>query len=389
MAHNYTQGFATGGEAHVFEDESRILEEKGHEVYKLYCSNSEATDSSVYGKLRAFWFAPWSPEGYSRMAKTIKEFKPEVIHLHNFFLIFSPSVFKAAHDYNVPIVVTLHNYRMVSPCSQLLRNGSICEKCVGRNPWRILIYRCYRNSFLASLLRYRIYYLSRKIHKWEKYVDNFIALTEFGKEKLIKSGLPAEKISVVPNCVADPILGEGVTDPGYGALFVGTLTVDKGVRQLIEAWREINYPLTVVGDGNLKDELERSAPDNVKFIGVQKREEVAAQFKKCSFFVMPSIWYEGFGLVNIEAMAMGRGIAVSGHGAVGSVVEDGVTGLHFVPGDVKDMQEKINRLISEPGLSKKLGLGGRDEYLQKFTPARHYQNLMKLYKSVVEKREVK
>lgn len=382
LAHNYTKGFATGGEGHVVEDEANILEAHGHKVCKLFCSNSEATDASLFGKACAFWNAPWSHDGYNRMATAIREFKPDVVHVHNFFLIFSPSVFKAAYDLNVPVAVTLHNYRMVSPCSQLLRNDKICELCVGRNPWRILLYRCYKNSFWASLLRYRSYYSSRRKYKWERYINAFVALTDFGKTKLMQSGLPEEKLFVVPNCASDPIDGQEPTKLGRGALFVGTVTRDKGISQLIEAWRKIDYPLTIVGEGDLRKDLEASAPKHVRFVGVQPRERVKQFYSNCAFIVMPSLCYEGFGLVSIEAMAMGRAVAVSGHGAVGSVVEDGVNGLHFIPGNVGDMRMKMQRLIDDHELTRKLGQCGRRTYLAKYTPEKHYENLMKTYEKI-------
>ena len=387
LVHNYTQGCATGGEGHVFEDEARILQENGHEVQKLFCSNSEATDASLTGKIRAFWLAPWSSDGYARMAKAIQAFKPDVVHVHNFFLILSSSIFKAARDHGVPVVVTLHNYRMVSPCSQLLRNGSICELCVGRNPWRILLYRCYKNSFWASLLRYRIYYLSRKIHRWERYVDAFVVLTAFGKAKMKEGGLPEDRLFIVPNCTTDPLGPNSAVPPGKGALFIGRLSAEKGMVNLIEAWRRIDYPLTIVGDGNLRSQLERTASSQVRFVGEQKIENVIQFLQDCAFLVIPSIWYEGLPLVLVEAMAQGRAVAVAGHGAMGAIVQNGQTGVHFKPGDVSDLREKVQQLIANPDLVHRLGLEGRKVYLSNFTPQKHYEALMETYKTVFSRRD--
>jgi glycosyltransferase involved in cell wall biosynthesis len=386
IVHNYTQGFATGGEGHVFEDEATILQNHGHEVYKLFCSNSEATDARLIGKLRAFVNAAWSKDGHRRMSQAIEQFKPDIIHVHNFFLIYSPSIFKAAFDHGVPAVVTLHNYRMVSPCSQLLRNGKICELCVNRNPWRILIYRCYKKSFWASLLRYRIYYLSRKIHHWENYVDKFFALTCFGKDKLIESGMDASKLHILPNAVPDPLKNEPLSAPGNYALFIGMVEQHKGIERLIEAWQTIDYPLIVVGDGNLRKSLQSICPDNVNFLGIQSRQKIAELLRDCAFLVMPSIWYEGLPLVVLEGMSMGRAIVGSGHGAIAAVVKEGISGLHFMPGDVSDMRKKIKRLISDPELCRKLGENGRNEYLSLYTPERHYETLINSYEEVIRRR---
>jgi glycosyltransferase involved in cell wall biosynthesis len=386
LAHNYTQGYATGGEGHVFEDEASILQNHGHEVYKLLCSNSEATDATLIGKLKAFINAAWSKDGYRRMSQAIEQFKPDIIHIHNFFLIYSPSIFKAAYDHRVPAVVTLHNYRMVSPCSQLLRNGEICELCVNRNPWRILLYRCYKKSFWASLLRYRIYYLSRKMHHWEDYVDKFFALTGFGKDKLIESGMDASKLHILPNSVPDPLKNEPLSRPGNYALFIGMVDRHKGIESLIEAWRIFDFPLIVVGDGDLRQGLQSISPTNVRFLGIQSREKVSDLLRNCAFLIIPSIWYEGLPLVALEGMSMGRAIAGSGHGAIAAVVRDGITGLHFIPGDIADMRNKIQRLISDPELARKLGENGRKDYLAKYTPERHYETLIKNYKEVIKRR---
>lgn len=321
------------------------------------------------------------------MAKAIQAFKPDVVHVHNFFLILSSSIFKAARDHGVPVVVTLHNYRMVSPCSQLLRNGSICELCVGRNPWRILLYRCYKNSFWASLLRYRIYYLSRKIHRWERYVDAFVVLTAFGKAKMKEGGLPEDRLFIVPNCTTDPLGPNSAVPPGKGALFIGRLSAEKGMVNLIEAWRRIDYPLTIVGDGNLRSQLERTASSQVRFVGEQKIENVIQFLQDCAFLVIPSIWYEGLPLVLVEAMAQGRAVAVAGHGAMGAIVQNGQTGVHFKPGDVSDLREKVQQLIANPDLVHRLGLEGRKVYLSNFTPQKHYEALMETYKTVFSRRD--
>jgi len=372
----------------VFEDEVQMLRQHGHDVATLYCSNSEATEASLWGKAKYFWYAPWSPIGYGRMAKAIEEFKPDVVHVHNFFLVFSPYVFKAAYDMQVPVVVTLHNYRMASPCSQLLRNNKICEKCVGKNPWRLLLYRCYKDSFLASFLRYRIYYLSRKRYGWGKYISVFIALTDFGRAKLIQSGLPKERVMVISNSV--PEFSNKKNDrAGKGALFIGTLSRDKGVTQLVEAWKEIDYPLTIVGTGALLSELQRIAPSQVSFVGKQSREKVAEYLADCAFLVMPSIWYEGLPLVLLEAMAMRRAIVATGHGAMASVVDDGVTGLHFIPEDLNSLKEKINEMITRPLKTKELGENGYRKYLKLYHPEEHYQKLIEVYtKSINELKSI-
>lgn len=384
--HNYTEGYATGGEAHVFQDEITQLEQNGHSVGKLICCNSEATESSILKKSAYFLNSPWSKVSYYRMERSIQDFQPDIIHIHNFFFILSPSIFRAAKNYRIPVVVTLHNYRLVVPCSQLYHSGKVCEKCLGKNPWRILIYRCYRDKFLYSLLRYRFYYLSQKIHNWWDDIEVFIALTEFGREKLIQGGLPSVRIVVKPNSVKDPPAYETTRYPGHGALYVGTLTSEKGVRELVRAWQDIDYPLTILGEGPLKAELMRDGREHISFRGIVSRGEVNSHLARCAFLVMPSICYEGFGLTIVEAMAMGKSVLASNIGAMKSIVTHGKNGLHFEAGNVLDLQSKVNTLISDPYLRTRLGQQARKDYLDHYTPEKNYESLMEIYSRAIERK---
>ncbi len=383
--HNYVGDRVAGGEGGVFEAESRLLAEHGHEVLAWSRTNAEAMNASMAGKIRAAWRAPWSTEAYREIRERIDGFQPDIIHIHNIFLMLSPSVFRAARDAGVPTVATLHNYRLLSPCSQLLRKGRICERCLNRNPWRIMLYRCYNNSVLASFLRYLVYHASQRIHHWMEHIDGFIVLSRFGKKKFIAAGLPRGKIHVKPNFIPDPL--EGRRSPprlGRGALFVGRLSTEKGVDSLLKAWRKIDYPLTLVGDGPLRDQVRAAVGPGVHWAGEVGAGDVFKWIRKSAFLVMPSIWYEPFGLVNIEAMAMGRAVVGSGLGAQAEIVKHRETGLLFEPGDPADLRAKVNELTTSPKLMETLGRGGRRAYLQNYLPEKNYQALASIYRKVME-----
>ena len=354
--HNYPGHYAFGGEGQVFEDEARLLKDHGHEVAQVRCTNSEFMEAGLLTRIRAFRDAPWSQYGYRLVRDRIAEFGPDIMHVHNFFFILSPAVFRAAKDAGVPTVATLHNYRLLSPCSQLLRRGRICEMCVGGNPWRIMLYRCYRKSFLANFLRYRVYYLGRRKYGWSNDIDSFIALTEFAKQKFITGGLPRERIYVKPNCMDDPLDGrDDRAALGRGGVFVGRLSPEKGLATLMRAWSKIDYPLRIVGDGPQRDSVMRAAPDSVEFLGSQPRDAVMQALRDSAFVVMPSEWYEGFPLSVLEAMATGRAVVTTDLGARREMVRDGETGLLFRAGDAQDLQEKVQRLIAEPTLCAEMG----------------------------------
>ncbi len=382
LVHNYTQNYARGGEAHVFEDEIELLRAHGHEVETLTCANAEAMGASRWQKLFFFLRAPWSSVGHQLMREKIEAFRPDVIHVHNYFLILSPKIFKAAKDCGVPVVVTLHNYRLVSPCSLLFRKGRSCELCVGKNPWRILFYRCYKDSFVTSLLRYRFYYLSDRIHKWRGLVDRFFVLTAFAKQKLMEAGLPEEKLIVKPNSTADAQQEGPPRYPGHGALFIGCLTQEKGILTLADAWSDLDYPLTVLGEGDKREIAEQIASSSVDFRGLVPREEVREALRKCAFVVMPSTCYESFGLVTIEAFSMGKPVLASGHGAMSTLIEDGVDGWFFEPGNAEDLRAKVQLVVSSPDEFESMGRAAREKYEQHFTPTQNYEALIGSYRSV-------
>ncbi|MBF8148507.1 glycosyltransferase family 4 protein [Winogradskyella sp. F6397] len=383
IIHNYTEGFATGGEANVFQDESNLLESNGHKVRKLFVTNSEGIDSSFLEKIKFFISSPWSNYGYSIVKKELKQFKPDIVHVHNFFFILSPKIFLAIWKEKIPVVVTLHNYRLVVPCSQMIYKGKPCDICLGKNPWRILIRRCYRNSFFASLFRYRFYFLSQKKHNWWKYIDRFIALTENGKSILIKGGLPSSKIIVKQNFIEDPKPQN--IKIGHGALYIGTLTVEKGIKELIHEWQSINYPLKVIGAGELRRELtELNKNENISFLGVVPREQVIKELEDCAFIVMPSICQESFGLVNIEALSMGKPVLASWNGGMRDIIQDGENGYFIDINQFGDLKKKINHLIKNPTLLKEMGQNARSSYLLKYTSQINYELLINIYTQTID-----
>jgi len=388
ILHNYYGHYALGGEGNVFETEAAYLKDHGHEVRKFSCTNSEIMNAGITDKIAAFFRAPWSMPSYRAVRKEINRFKPDIMHVHNFFFMLSPSVFRAARDTAVPTVATLHNYRFISPCSQLLRNGKICEKCVNKNPLPILWHRCYHNSFLASLLRYRVYYSSQKSKHWLDDINSFVALTEFGRQKFIDAGFSAESIFVKPNCVGDPLTDEP-TPPGLGALFVGRLSREKGLGHLITAWQKINYPLTIIGDGPLYSELKTNNKNlNITFLGSLDREKVFDYIKKSAFLITPSIWYEPFGLVNIEAMAMARPVIGSRLAALPQIIDENKTGLLFTPADPMDLARKVRFMIENPKAVTRMGLAAREAYLKRYTIKRNYELLLNIYETTISKYRV-
>jgi glycosyltransferase involved in cell wall biosynthesis len=384
--HNYPGDYASGGEGNVFEAETCLLRAHGHEVKQFQCTNAEFMQAGLFRRAKAFIDAPWSSYGYKKIQKAIREFQPDLIHVHNFFFVLSPSIFRAAKDMGVPTVVTLHNFRFISPCSQLLRNGQICELCLNKNPWRIMWYRCYRESFLDNLLRYRIYYSSKKKYGWLQDIDAFISLTDFGKKKYIEGGLPQSRIYIKPNFIDDP--GYKVFESGnnkkYGALFVGRISPEKGIATLLKAWRGIDYPLRIVGDGPQMEQLQFFRSNNCRFEGFKKHTDAIQMMKEASFLIFPSESYEGFPLTILEAMASGTPVLATDLGPRKDIVVDGKTGLLFRTGDFNDLREKAEWFIAHPELCDVMGKNAREEFLAKYTAEKNYPLLMNIYYRAIE-----
>ncbi|AEN73885.1 glycosyl transferase group 1 [Rhodothermus marinus SG0.5JP17-172] len=376
IVHNhYTQ---PGGEDAVFEAEKALLERMGHEVIPFVEDNARLKGMNP---LKAALNAVWSREAQEKLRRLIRETKPDVAHFHNTFLMISPAAYYACKEEGVPVVQTLHNYRLLCVNALFFREGRVCEDCLGRLPWRGVVRGCYRGSPLASGVVAAMLTTHRALGTWARGVDVYIALTEFARRKFMEGGLPAEKIVVKPNFVhPDPGPGEG--KGGY-ALFVGRLSPEKGIRTLLRAWERLGgrVPLKVVGDGPLAEEVRGAAGrlPGVEWLGRKAQEEVYALMGDAAFLVFPSEWYEGFPMVIAEALARGVPILATPLGSQGSIVDHGRTGLLFRPGDPEDLAEKVEWAWTHPNDLREMGREARREYEQKYTAEKNYEILMDIY----------
>ena len=306
----------------------------------------------------------------------------EVVHVQNYFPLISPSVYYAAARNRVPVIQSLRNYRLICLSGQLLRDGGPCEDCVGRHlPWPGVYHACYRNSRATSAVVGAMLYGHARIGTWRSKVTRYIALTDFARQKFIEGGLPEERVVVKPNFVdPDPGVGRGEREH---ALFVGRLAPEKGVEVLIDAWAMLDRPppLYVLGDGPLEASLKKRAcgVDGVTLPGAVDATEMMAYMRNARYAVIPSIWYETFGRVTIEAYACGTPVIASRLGSLEEMVDDGVTGLLFTPGDARDLAEKVRWAEAHPDEMREMGLAGRRVFEERFTMNRNYGQLMEIY----------
>ena len=368
-----------GGEDHSFHAEVALLEQHGIEVRTLLRSNASVVDRGILPTMGALWRTPYDRELYRDVRQLCRRFRPDVAHADNLWFALSPSVHAACHDEGVPTVQSLRNYRLLCLNGLLFRGGRPCEACVGRSPWPGIRHRCYHGSaFLSSALA-RMLQVNRRRGTWTHDVDLFVTPSRFARRKFVEAGFAPETIVVKPNFLPDP--GPS-TSQGEGGVYVGRLSVEKGVGTLIDAWLDAGKgSLRVVGDGPDRATLEDRARGrgHIRFLGHRGEAEVQAQIRRSAFLVFPSPCYETFGRTVMEAFALGRPVIASLGGAAADLVEEGQNGLLFRPGDREDLARKIARLVQRPDVVAVLGRGARRTYEARFTAEQNLERLVSVY----------
>ncbi|MGE0407216.1 MAG: glycosyltransferase [Candidatus Korobacteraceae bacterium] len=323
----------------------------------------------------------YAPSSRRSLEQEIGSFQPDVVHVHNFFPRLSPSIYFACQAVGVPVVQTLHNYRLICPGALLFRDGAVCEACVGKEfPWPGVLHGCYQQSRMGTAAVASMTSVHRWLNTWVDKVSGYIALTCFAREKFVSGGLPTSKISVKPNFVtSDAGPGEG---KGEYALFVGRLSPEKGITTLLKAWAEIGrcFRLKVLGDGPLRAQMSAAAPRGIECLGWRPQSEVQEIMRNARFLVFPSEWYEGFPVTLAQAFAAGLPVVASDLGGMAEIVSHGRTGLLFRAGDANDLGQTISLLLQTPELLPSMRVACRADYDAKYTPERNYQILAEIYR---------
>ena len=370
LAHNYYRSSAPSGEDSAYRNERRLLE-RHFTVIPYERFNDDIDESTLVKRVKLALAGAWSRRTYDELSELIKKNRPDVAHFHNTFPLITPSAYAACRDAGVPVVQTLHNFRMVCPQAMLLRNGRPCELCLHGSILNALRYRCYRDSFPATLAQVWTLAYNRDHGSYRHLVNRFMALTSFTAEKFINAGFSRKRIVVVPNTLIDlPLAGAGAG--GY-ALFVGRLSPEKGLGVLLEAWNDSDLPLKIVGDGPLRSELEaivRTRSLKVEFTGKLERDDVQRIVRDALLQVVPSECYETFSMVLLEAMACGTPVVASRIGSLDEMVLDGITGIKFEPGNAGELAAAVKDLISEPERLASMRLSSRDHFESKLCPLR-------------------
>ncbi|MDO5309326.1 MAG: glycosyltransferase family 4 protein [Planctomycetia bacterium] len=390
VAHNYYGDFAQGGEAIVFEQEVALLRRFGHDVVTYVRANSEIDKLPWRRRITVPLRFAGDREVYEHTRATLESFCPDVVHVHNYKYLITPAIFQAARDANVPTVLTLHNYRLLAPCGQLRRGQTLCQECMTSRPERALWRKGCAASVQGRVLQYLFYRATRR--QVVQNVDAFIALTLFARELFIQGGLPQRRVYYKPNFL--PQLETGIQeandrvhkDETLGAIFVGRLAPEKGVRFLVNAWRKIDYPLTIVGDGPERDWLASVLPNvpQVRWLGAREHSETLQLIARANFLVFPSVWYECAPMTLLEALRAGTPVVTSDLGGRREIVTHEKSGLLYNANDTASFCRAVERIIADGELRASLSRGALEKFRSEFTHERNYDMLMAIYRDAQE-----
>ncbi|MEI7608672.1 MAG: glycosyltransferase [Rhodospirillaceae bacterium] len=381
LVHNTYQ--QTSGEDLGVRGELTQLRCAGHEVETYFAHNDSIR--TAWDKVRTVAQVAYNRQARDDVAALIKRFRPDVMHVHNFFPLITPSVFDASYDSGVPSVFTLANFRILCPSIYLYHDGRICERSLHGPSWWTVPARLYKGSFFGTLALAHMVEAHKRRGTWRRKVDRFLVPTRFARAKFIEGGLPADRIAIRPHGLPQDVAAapEG---PRAGALYVGRISEEKGIARLVDLWKDIGIPLTVIGDGPLRQELTARAGPEVRFLGFVDPERKFAEMRQAAFLVMPTIWNEMFGMTVIEAYASGLPVLASRLGGPAETVEDGVTGRLFDPAQLEDVLAKLRWAAANPEALRVMGTAARALYERDYTPKANTANLMRIYGDLLAER---
>lgn len=389
VIHNFHRHGSASGDDQVFRNETALLEEHGHEIIQYTVSNDEFDRAGLIGKLSATFGMLWSRKNYKAVKQLIERERPDVVHVHTFFPLLSPSILYAAKCSGAKVVATLHDTRFICPCSTSLRGTELCNKCGDGKYFRMCRYGCFKNSRFQSFIVAAIFTYHRMKKSFYKQIDRYICLNENQINLLINIGFDRNKITKKYNFVHDamenyePIKIDGL--PERYVVFYGRIGEEKGIRIIMEIWNELSdIPLVVMGGGPLEIEFKQwtQKKENVWFLGYTKHDECLSIVKGGEFVVFPSIWYEGCSMVEIETESLGKGLVATDLGFSAEAIENGVNGYKIKLGDVDEFRNCIIKLWNDPELISEIGKNARCDYERKYRPEDNYKQLIEIYEDL-------
>lgn len=369
-----------GGEETVLEEEKTVLESHGHTVIQYIRDNAETDDYRAMGLIKLSLTQRHNKGAVNQVTALLAKEKPDICHVHNVYPLISPGVYEACQEQGIPVVQTLHNYKMLCTNSLFFRQGDVCELCLNKSLMQSVKYSCYKSSLLATAVQADAIQYHRRKGTWQRMVDAYVCLTGFQKNKMVQGGLPAEKLRIKPNFVHKTDLPSTYED---FFLFVGRLDKSKGLTDLLMLIDTcVDSHFVLIGDS--ENPAVFSEFQNVDYLGPQGRDVVLDYMSRCKAVVFPSRYYEGMPMVILEAFSLQKGVIARNVGAMSSMIRHGVNGLNYA--DTNGLIEAVRRLEAHHELVREIGKGAFRDFENIYSVEQGYQNLISLYNSVLDEK---
>jgi glycosyltransferase involved in cell wall biosynthesis len=384
LVHNRYRSSAPSGENRVVDQESEELAHAGHEVRRFEKHSDEIEQWSVARKALLPARVVWSPESYRELTAVLRGYRPDVVHVHNTFPLVSDAVLYACRDASVPVVATIHNYRLVCASGNLTRQGTVCHDCLHRLPLRGVVHGCYRESRSATAPLFVANVAHRRA--WRSLVSAYVFISAAQRDLHLSLNLPARRMFVRHNMIPYRDIRPMPREPMVA--YIGRLDEGKGARLLMAAWdrhlrstRDPGLRLVIAGAGSLEREVAgwAAARPSVEVLGLIPAGQVQELAARARAVLVPSVWEEPFGLVVVEAMAAGTPAIAAGHGAFPELVTPGVDGVLFPPGDPAALAQAVADVAADPEKYESYGRRARDTYEQRFNPEHSLKHLLEIY----------
>jgi len=390
QVHSRYRSASPSGENRVVDQERTALVEDGHEVRRFERHSDDIEGWPVAKRAVLPAMVVWNPETRRALTAGLREWRPDVVHVHNTFPLLSASILYACRDAGVPVVATIHNYKLACAAGSLFRDGAVCHDCLGKLPGRAVLRGCYRDSRLATAPVALAMGAHRKA--WRSLVSAYIFISKSQLDLLSELRLPADRMFVHGNLVPSRI--PALADPERMVVYAGRLDEAKGIRLLMASWdRYLERPgdvrsrlrLAIAGTGTLTNELAAwaSARPSVDLAGHLDGSACAALMARARAVLVPSAWEETFGLVVVEAMGLGVPPVVAGHGSLPELVRSGEDGVVFRPGDADALAAVLHDVETNPARYRALGSQARKAYVQRFDPKTNLAELLGIYRYAI------
>lgn len=355
-----------GGEDAVVDEEAKLLRKNGHNVTQLFRDNKKEL-FFFKNKLEALLNLSYSNKSIKILDKKLSEIEtPDIVHVHNIFPLWTYSIFNILKEKQIPVVMTLHNYRLVWDSLKFFDKN-------------YLNYGCFKDSKIKT------FFLSKIINKNKKLLKNinkFISLTEFTKEEYIKAGIPENKLAIKPNFLPGGKLDIKIIEEKENAIFASRISKEKGIITLLKAWEGAKIKLDIYGDGPLLNQLNQKQ-ENVQFYGNCTRSKISEEIRKSKFLIYPSEWYECMPMTILESFREGTLVLASNIGSIKSLIKDKYNGILFNPNDPKDIKNKIEWVLNNPKKCNEISFNAINDFNNKYSEKVNYNELIKIYDDAI------